>query len=288
MEGDALVSHVTNIGSLFLKAKDEHLEVVYMEAKAGKSLFLHPYECENALYLFYIIEGKINYIEKNLVLSGGDCITAKDLSKAEYFEIEEDTKLLMVTQKPFFEYQATFALKLTEQMSKIQEKDAYTETHCNQTGNLALRLGKHLGLVDEALNELLFASKIHDLGKINVPLEILNKPGLYTSAEFDIMKKHPLDGYEMVSDKVSEREALMICQHHEKCDGSGYPYGLKKDDLLLESRIIAVADAFDALTSNRPYRQAMSREEALQIIQRDSGTLWDEIVVDALAEILKF
>lgn len=98
---DAIVNVHSNIGIFSLKAKDDNLEVVLIEAHAGKSLFLHPYECENAMYLFYLLSGVLNYAKDHVILTAGDCISAKDLSETEYFEIVEDVKMLMVTQKTF-------------------------------------------------------------------------------------------------------------------------------------------------------------------------------------------
>lgn len=98
---DSILNVLSNIGSFSLKAKDENLEVVLIEAYAGKSLFLHPYECENAMYLFYILSGVLSYTKEGVILTSGDCISAKDLSETEYFKITEDVKMLMITQKNF-------------------------------------------------------------------------------------------------------------------------------------------------------------------------------------------
>lgn len=283
---NAILKVVSNVGTFSLKAKDEKLEVIFIEAKAGKSLFLHPYECENAMYMFYLIEGKLFYTKEKTFLAAGDSITAKDLSETEFFDITEDCKILMITQREFFDVQAQYAMKLTCEMNKIQNKDLYTEEHCNRTGNLAGKIGTRIGLSNDRINELMFASKIHDLGKIEVPLDILNKPGKYTDEEFEIMKKHSLNGFNIISDYVTEREARIVLEHHEKINGSGYPFGINGDDMLLESRILAVADAYDALISDRPYRKGFTTEEAINIILKDKGILWDEMIVETLLEIL--
>lgn len=282
---ESIMSVVSNIGVFSLKAKDDRLEVVHIEAKAGKGLFLHPYECEEALYLFYILEGKIFYRKNKTYLSSGDCITAKNLTETEYFDIQEDVKMLMMTQKDFFDFQVDFAVKMSQEIQKIQEKDQYTEEHCNRTGNLAFQMGMILNLESDALNDLMFASKIHDLGKVNVPLEILNKPGFYTVEEFDIMKKHSEDGYNIIKDNVNEKIALIVKEHHEKYNVSGYPDGLTNNEVLIESRILAVADAYDALLSDRPYRRALTKEEVFTILERDRDILWDGFVLDALYKI---
>lgn len=283
---ESLFESFSNAGKFMLKAKDTNLEVVYAEAKAGKSLFLHPYECENAMYLFYFLSGRVSYAKEHLMLGAGDCISAKDLAESEYFEFIEDTSLLIVTQKAFFDHQSEYLLKLSEEMAKIQEKDSYTEEHCNRTGNLALRLSIGLGLANERVNDLLFASKIHDIGKIQVPTEVLNKPGIYNAEDFEIMKQHSAQGYELIREGVSEREAQIVLQHHEKCNGSGYPNRLTKEEILLEARILAVADAYDALTSTRPYRGALSDQQAFDLLWADRDVLWDGQVLEALKNIL--
>ena len=284
-KNESIMKVVSNVGAFSLKAKDDQLEIVHIEANAGKSLFLHPYECEGALYLFYILQGRIFHRKTKVDLVMGDCISAKDLRETEYFDIIQDVKMLMVTQKNFFDFQVNYAVKMSEEIQRIQDKDHYTEKHCNRTGNLALQMGIVLNLESDALNDLLFASKIHDLGKINVPLEILNKPSKYNDQEFDIIKKHSEDGYQMIKANVSEKIALIVKQHHEKCNGSGYPDRLTKDELLLESRILAVADAYDAMLSDRPYRKAMSKDKVLAILEEDRDVLWDGKVLDTLYKI---
>jgi HD-GYP domain-containing protein (c-di-GMP phosphodiesterase class II) len=283
---ESLVKVFSNVGDYSLKAKDDNLEVIYYEGKATKSIMLHPDECEGAIYMIYLLNGAVRYPKDNIMLHAGDSITCKDLIVTEVFEIVEDTLMLIITQKKFFEWQTKYAEELSEIMEAIQNKDHYTEEHCNNTGNLALRIAVKMGLKNQEVNDVIRASKIHDVGKIKVPIEILNKPGRYTQEEYEIMKRHPKDGYDVIVDLVSEREAQIVLQHHEKCDGSGYPNGLVKDEMLLESRILAVADAFDALVSKRPYREGLSCEEAFNIIYSDGKTLWDFDVIMALQSTL--
>ena len=283
---EALTKVISNVGDYSLKAKDDNLEVIYYEGKATKSIMLHPDECNGAVYMIYLLNGAIRYPKDNIMLSAGDSITCKDLIETEVFEIVEDTNMLIITQKKFFEWQTKYAEELSEIMEAIQNKDHYTEEHCNRTGNLALRIAVKMGLKNQEVNELIRASKTHDVGKINVPVEILNKPGRFTQEEFEIMKRHPKDGYDLIAGLVSEREAQIVLQHHEKCNGSGYPNGLLKEEMLLESRILAVADAYDALISKRPYREGLSCEEAFQIIYSDRKTLWDFDVIMALQSTL--
>lgn len=284
-EEDALLKTMTSSGNIFLKAKDDTLEIIEIDIKAGKSVFLQPYECANAMYFFYVLSGSLFHKKTLDTLIPGDCISAKDISETEFFEVPEDTKLLIVTQKNFFNTQSNYFDKLSNELELIQKKDHYTMEHCNRTGNLALQIGIEMNLCNQPLEDLVCASKIHDIGKINIPDHILNKPGKYTDSELEIMKQHSIDGYNKVFGFVNDKESQIVCQHHEKVNGSGYPYGLKGDEILLESRILAVADAYDALTSDRPYRKALTKEDAFDLLWKDRDVLWDLDVLKALEKV---
>ncbi len=126
----------------------------------------------------------------------------------------------------------------------------------------------------------------HDVGKIDIPDSILQKPGKLTDAEWEIIKKHPITGRDVVIAKGMTDIADIVAQHHERIDGKGYPMGLKGDEICIGAKIIAVVDAFDAMTSKRPYRPALPQSEALAELRAKSGTQFDPIVVEALAQIL--
>lgn len=285
-KNDSIVRVLANQSIFELKAKDTNLEIIEMSIIAGKCLFLHPYECENALYLFYILEGEVVSSDDQSVYGPGTTIAAKDLTESVIFNITKDTRFLMVSQKDFFDFQTEYYTIMADEMRKIQAKDKYTEEHCNRTGNLAIQVGKVLGLKEESINALMRASKIHDIGKINTPLEILNKPQSLTDLEFDIIKRHPQEGFGIISGKVTDLESRIVLEHHEKCDGSGYPFGKVKSQICIESRVLAVVDAYDALISERPYRKALNTDEALHLLYNDAGTLWDEEILKALKRIV--
>lgn len=170
----------------------------------------------------------------------------------------------------------------------IEAKDKYTDGHTRRVGNLSRMLGARLGLADENLQQLEIAGLIHDIGKVGVPENILNKPGRLTEEEFDEMKKHTVIG-ENICRPLNSLQACLdpVRHHHEKLDGSGYPDGLKKDMLSIESRIIAVADIYDAMTSDRPYRDRMKMDEVKAIMLKDveAGKL-DGRVVSELFDIV--
>ena len=155
----------------------------------------------------------------------------------------------------------------------VEAKDSYTQGHVDRVSEIAIRLGKRMGLGTNELEALRFGGALHDIGKLGVPEEILNKPGPLDEAEWAVMKTHPEIGYRICLPlKRNLRQALDIVRHHhEKMDGSGYPDGLKQDDIPMVTRIMAVADIYDALVTDRPYRKAMPRQRALQILLKEAG-----------------
>jgi PAS domain S-box-containing protein/putative nucleotidyltransferase with HDIG domain len=164
----------------------------------------------------------------------------------------------------------------------VEKRDPYTAGHQNRVADLAAAIGTELGLEGNRIEGLRLGATIHDIGKIYVPAEILNRPGRLSPAEFEMIKSHPEVGYEIIKDisfpwPVSD----MVLQHHERLDGSGYPQGLKGDDICLEARILGVADMVEAITAHRPYRPAMGLDKALSELEALRGQAYDTDVVDA-------
>jgi HD-GYP domain-containing protein (c-di-GMP phosphodiesterase class II) len=147
---------------------------------------------------------------------------------------------------------------------------------------LAVEIARLLGIDDERLDDLRTAAKLHDIGKIGVPDAILSKPGPLDDEEFRILKTHPIVGAELLTAWGLPRAAQFVLQHHEHVDGSGYPAHLRQDEIALEARVIHVADAYVAMTMDRPYRAAMDCEEAFAELERHRGTQFDADVVDTL------
>lgn len=169
----------------------------------------------------------------------------------------------------------------------LQTNDADTEAHVKRTQVIGTKLGKRLGLSDVELSNLSLLCLLHDIGKVAVPLEILNKPGKLNNEEWEIIKSHTTKGYEIAkSTPELEGIAEMIKYHHERWDGKGYPDGLSLETIPLLSRIISVVDAYDAMINNRSYRKAKSIEEAKQEIINCSGTQFDPKVAATFIEML--
>lgn len=172
--------------------------------------------------------------------------------------------------------------------NSIEAKDMYTKSHCDRVTKVSLLIGKTMGLSREELTNLEYASLLHDIGKIGIPDVILNKKGKLTKEEYEIIKKHPEIGYEIIN-KVGflKRSAQILLQHHERIDGNGYPKGLKGRDIEKLAKIIAVADSFDAMTSERTYKnKVLSKKMAIKELKNNSGTQFDELVVDIIVQLV--
>jgi len=180
-------------------------------------------------------------------------------------------------------------LQTVETLSLMVEKrDPYTSGHQKKVGQLACAIGEEMGLSSETIDGIYIAAILHDIGKINIPFEYLNKPGRLEKIEFDIIKKHPQSAYEMLEAiDFPYPVASIILQHHEKIDGSGYPQGIKAEDILIEARIITVADVVEAISSHRPYRPSLGIEYALQEISDNAGQLFDLKVVAACLRLFR-
>lgn len=167
-------------------------------------------------------------------------------------------------------------------------RDPYTSGHQHRVADLARAIATEMGFTDDQINGLMMASRIHDIGKISVPAEILSMPRKLTEIEFNLIKTHVQNGYEILKDiEFPWPVARMVLEHHEKMNGSGYLHGLRGDDILLESRIITVADVVEAIASHRPYRPALGIDVALSEIAKDKGTLYDRDVADACLKLFR-
>ncbi len=181
----------------------------------------------------------------------------------------------------------TFLRTLQSLATALEARDDYTRGHSQRVCDVSMMLAEHLGFSAEAIEELRVGTILHDIGKIGVPDSVLNKPGRLTDEEFAIMKSHPVIGYEICKPLMLAEGVLMIIRnHHEKLDGSGYPDHLKGGELPPSLRIVCVADAFDAMSSRRPYRGVMDIEHVFSELSRGAGIQFDPVVVEALRELL--
>ncbi len=192
--------------------------------------------------------------------------------KAAQAELQESSDRLRKTMGGIIQ-----AMSLT-----IEKRDPYTAGHQRRVTRLCRVIATIMGFSWERIQGFRMAAVIHDLGKIQVPAEILSKPGKLTENEFGIIKTHPQIGFDILKGiEFSWPIAQIVYQHHERMDGSGYPRGLAGEDILSEARILAVADVVEAMSSHRPYRPALGPERAIDEIRQQRGILYDAEAVDA-------
>jgi putative two-component system response regulator len=170
-----------------------------------------------------------------------------------------------------------------------EAKDPFLRGHAQRVCGMAVAIATHLGIRDSSLETIRVAALLHDVGKLELPDDVLHKPSALTDEEFAVIQEHSERGYEIVAATPMLQDAAAgVRSHHERLDGSGYPDGLEGDEIPLEARIVAVADVWDALTSRRVYRDAMSESDAREILQREAGSRLDRSCVRALFAILDY
>ena len=173
-------------------------------------------------------------------------------------------------------------------VSMLESRDPYTAGHQSRVADIARAIATEIGLANEIIEGIRVAGSIHDIGKISIPGEILSKPTKLTDIEFSLVKEHPQSGYEMMKNVESPWPlAQIVQQHHERIDGSGYPNKLKGDEIIIEARIMAVADVVEAMSSHRPYRASLGIDSALEEIEKNKGILYDDTVADACLRLFR-
>jgi len=184
--------------------------------------------------------------------------------------------------------QKAFCATIQVMVSAVEMKDPYTAGHQLRSANLACAIATEMGLSQDKIDGIRMAGSIHDIGKLSIPAEILSKPSKLTNLEFLMIKEHAQIGYEMLKDVESPWPlAQIVYQHHERMNGSGYPRKLKGDEILMEARIMAVADVVEAMASHRPYRASLGIEVALEEIEKNKGTFYDDNVADACLRLFR-
>ncbi|MFZ7120548.1 MAG: HD-GYP domain-containing protein [Eubacteriaceae bacterium] len=194
--------------------------------------------------------------------------------------------LIRYSFKLVYDMQETYISTIKALSSALEEKDSYTKGHSERVEKYSLLLAKAIDGKRLNIQQLQYAAIFHDIGKIGISDEILNKPGKLSNEEFDFIKEHPSKGVKILSNVAFLNKVTQIIgAHHEYCDGTGYPKGLRADEILLESKIITIADIYDAVTTDRPYRKAMTNDQAIDIIKSESGKKLDPELVRKFVEL---
>lgn len=281
--------YVQNSAELSLLGKGDGAEVMLQKIKASETVFIEPGEDSDLMEFFYVLDGvlELDDNESKISLNSGDYFYVHHLKEYVQFNTITDVTLLYFSTQPIFHYLSSTIKELVELANHVEEKDTYTHSHIQRVKDYGLKIGNKMRLSMEKIENIGFAALFHDIGKINVPDEILKKSGGLTDEEFELIKRHPSWGAEIVSKTYFENLSEIIIQHHERIDGSGYPNKLKDKDISIEAKILAVADSYDAMTSDRPYRKGLSPVMAVQELIRLKDIHYDSNVVDALIEVLE-
>ena len=275
-------------GELSLIARGDSAEIMIQKIDSQQIFFIEPSDGNKILEFFYILEGSVccERDGENAILTKGEYFYAHGLKETVSLKTISEVTLLYLSTEPFFQYLSKGIKELCGMVKNVEEKDIYTHNHGERVRDYSIKMAVILGFSSERLESIAFASVCHDIGKVFVPNEVLNNPGALTEEEFALIKKHPADGGKMAHGTFMENLDEIISQHHERIDGTGYPYGLRGDEILLEAKIIALADSFDAMTSDRSYRKAMEMGVAFKELKSLSGIHYDEKVVEALEKVL--
>lgn len=283
--------YVPDSGKTALKLLCQHngVEVMIHTIKAGEFIMLTAGQDNDLYEFFYILNGKLTLElpEGVVTLGQNDSFGYSGIDKDVIMSCSEPLTLLYITSKPTFHHVKVLGTNLDEMINKINDKDHYTKLHCQHVMDYSIAISKKMKHNSPAGLELLAISALfHDVGKCCIPDDILNKPGMLTAEERKFIYKHPIESEVLVKENFGEEVAKIVLCHHERQDGSGYPQGLSGNDIPIEARIIAVADSFDAMTTQRPYNQPKTFKEAADELVSMIG-IYDRDVVYALKELVE-
>jgi putative nucleotidyltransferase with HDIG domain len=268
-------------GEICLLSSAHGTEVMEGTLHKGKRMALES--TGQALETYYLLEGSLrcDLPSGSVTLTPGDYLVTQQLTTPIIMLAKTEARFLYVTSQPVFHEISQILSELMRLSVEVEIMDGYTADHCQRLRQLSYATGEELGLSQAKLHLLNFGAYLHDVGKIKVPVEILQKPMALTPEELEIIKKHSIYGRELLEKTYMKEAGPTVEQHHERLDGSGYPYGLAGDEILLEAAIVAVADTYDAITTDRPYRRAASPEVALAEIKKYADRHYPVEVVEA-------
>jgi HD-GYP domain-containing protein (c-di-GMP phosphodiesterase class II) len=245
---------------------------------------------DDAVETYYLLSGKLARTgpeHRQELLGPGDYIVTRGLTEEVIFSAVEEVRFLYATTRPFFHEISQAHQELMRLAVEIEMKDGYTAEHCLRLQRLSFATGAEIGLSSHRLALLDQGAYLHDIGKVRVPLEILQKPAALTKAEWKVVKQHPIFGREMLEPTYVREAGPIVEQHHERLDGSGYPFGLAGDEILPEAYLVAIADTYDAMTTDRVYRKALPVAEAEAELRRYAGVHYPRELVSAFLSAVR-
>ncbi len=288
--GKSLVNVTQNRNSYRLLANFDNTNVILLQIGAGSVVWLTP-DSSRPVYLEYytLLSGELtlhNEQEEDQTLGPGDSFYTTGIDHDVSITPKTDVRLLCFTSQPVFDDFMGFVNDLNDLNTQIDRKDHYTFNHSRRVMRFTEALCHQMNLPPETTHTLLLAALYHDVGKCYQPTEILAKPGRLTDAEYAAMKRHPIDSYNLLAGRFPKEVAQIARGHHERLDGSGYPDHLTADQMSLEIRILSVADTFDAMTSDRPYKKGIPTRRAIAELMTMTHQ-YDKDVLSALKSIVE-
>lgn len=272
-----------------LLARHESLEVMKQKIAKGSTFYLDSAEDWQGFEFIYFIDGKMEYTnpDKPIELEPGDYIARKEVPEESWFTTKTDVTLIYTSSQPSFHLlreEIEEYVRLAREVEDAEEMGG----HSRRLVRMSYEVGKKLGLSTDRLADLKYAAYFHDIGKTEVPDQVLEKEGQLNEEEWEIMEKHTRWGREILEKAEHlERTAEIVEQTHERIDGDGYPKGLSGEELSLEAKIVGVVDAWDAMRSDRPYRDALERDTAIKELEQNKGSQFDPQVVDTFLTVLR-
>lgn len=266
---------------------------------------LYSVHMEKTFWIFNNFIEEETYIEKYTLLSGrvdvtyrdyqltwlaGDIIDIHDYYSVLTCHVSEEAEILIEMSSDYYDTDYAVRQSVQKDAAHLQLVDGYTYHHCARIADYSLELWKRLRPDGQNFSVMKLGAYFHDIGKLDVPIDILNKPGKLTENEWEIVKSHTVKGAERMRNHHFKRfheAALIVEQHHERYDGKGYPFGLRGDEISIEAAIVSVVDAFDAMTTNRVYRAARTIEEALCELENGKGKQFHPLVVEEFKKMLQ-
>lgn len=263
---------------------DDKFQAVFYSLQQGETIAITPEQHPISMILF-ILDGKALFHSKNYeeVLETNQSVLLTDIENTYVLEGMRFTRLLGITSSSlqYVDHNEAYL----EILKKVEQKDIDTWGHGRRVGKIAMRIAEEYDASYDLIS-LGKAATLHDIGKINTPSKILLKPGKLTAEEFRIIQKHPIDSYDLLKADYGDEVAIPALQHHERLDGTGYPYGLKGDEIGINARIIAISDVFDAMCSQRVYHGERADTEVLAYLEEQEQA-FDQTFVRILKTLVE-
>lgn len=276
---------------LSLLSSGQGTEVIHHRLSKGNDWSLIPEAGWDGMEFIYILTGVLRKHDRvqDLLLYPGDNMFFHPVQEHTLFTADSEVEFIYVTSRPVFHLYSLDTKELMDLAVKTELKDGYSESHCSRIRKLSILIGRAMNLSSEQLYNLEYGAFFHDIGKMRIPENILQKQETLSTEEWQILKQHAEYGAEILKNTGIPsliQAATIVEQHHERHDGSGYPEDLTGQEILIEAAIVAVVDSFDAMCVDRPYHKRRTEQDAVEEIIHHRGTLYHPVVVDTLLEVL--